>query len=110
MSRHGPAGRPASRSCRPRAGIAPACGPWSACATFGTSLLFVGLALWSRQGLYTYLGGLCINLVGVILWGAWVSAGVNGRGLGITDMAATLASTQVLCCALGAGLWSGLER
>jgi hypothetical protein len=68
---------------------------WSAGATLSVAVTAGALALWLRRPAYVYASGLLVNLVGFVVWLAWG-----------TETATSFLSTQVLCLAIAAAVWS----
>ncbi len=81
---------------------------WSSAATLTVSALAGALALWTRRPVYVYISGLLFNIVGMLIWHAWL---VDQMGIvawipwapGIFD---TFFYTHIICLALAAVCWS----
>jgi hypothetical protein len=72
---------------------------WSSGAVLAVAVLLGLMALWTRQAAYVVGSGLMLNVVGFLAWIAWKP-----------ETPATLVSAQIICLAVGASLWSLLQR
>jgi hypothetical protein len=71
---------------------------WSAGVMLSVVLTTGALALWLRRPAFVYVSGLLVNLVGFVVWLAWGA-----------DTATSFLSTQALCLAVGAAVWSAID-
>jgi hypothetical protein len=71
---------------------------WAAGATLAVSFMAGGVAIRCRQPIYTYFSGLLLNAAGWMAWIAWGPNTIPG-----------IAYVEVICLALGAGVWTVLE-
>jgi hypothetical protein len=89
---------------------------WSAGATLSASTLIGLLAIWTRREALVYVSGLLVNLIGMLIWQAWVvdEVGITtwmAFGPGMFDRFVLI---NLLCLALSGTVWwaieAGLER
>jgi hypothetical protein len=84
---------------------------WSGAATLAVSILFGAMAVWVRRPAYVYVSGLLVNLVGFLVWQAWLVERWHMQVWFIIgpDLFDRFMLLQVLCLAISSGCWSLLE-
>jgi len=71
---------------------------WRIGATIALSVMAGLLAIWRRQSPYVYVSGLLLNVAGTLAWMVWGPSTLAG-----------IVQTNVLCLAIGSGVWSLME-
>jgi hypothetical protein len=78
--------------------------PWlSGSAILTVSVMAGVLALWLRRPAYVFISGLLLNVIGVIAWLVWAEPAWELLPV------AQLVQANVLCLAVGSGIWSLLK-
>jgi hypothetical protein len=84
---------------------------WPVSIVAGSSVVIGALAWWSGRGVFCYVSGLLVNLVGLLFWLAWVES--TDANLDLMDFADPALQRflliQTFCLAVASLAWSLLE-
>ena len=84
---------------------------WSSAAVLAVSILFGAMAVWVRRPAYVYVSGLLVNLVGFLIWQAWLVERWQMQVWFILgpDLFDRFVLLQVICLTLSSTCWSLVE-